>query len=348
MKNKKFWWLGGLVALAVIAGCTGLGNHDKSPRVTAIEIPRDTTDKKQYPPQCDASCQKIWDEMSAEERIAHLITQVEVSDSEIAWQTRRADALMASAASASQGSSSIMRSQARATKVPLPAPALPASSPAATSGPSTSPVVIPVFPARKASVVKSLDGFDTFGYRKGELVYSPWWGGDKKVSMTEQVTTFRYQCTRLISGTQHVATIRVTTAVSPSLIWEADYHRLVAIYGAVGTKGGNKDVVNGEDVIFGASTYLGQYQEMLCEMIARKSLADILIDPSAGLASGLGNLIRQDASAPWEMKIQTVRVELPDELLRALALKGIEPAPKAVTPPCGPAPKKPIPICTRK
>ena len=112
-------------------------------------------------------------------------------------------------------------------------------------------------------------------------------------------------------------------AISPSLLWETDYHRLVSRHGANSGKHVNKNVVSAEDVIAGAKTYVGQHQEKLCQFASTKSLAELLRDPSLGAAEELNRYFRRDAKAEFDVLVQKTSVELPEALLRALALKGV-------------------------
>ena len=196
------------------------------------------------------------------------------------------------------------------------------------------------------STTGSSDWGHGFGYTDGVLMYSPWFGKLKGVLMTEQTVRLEYKCTALVKGTEHVATVVITAAVNPSLKVESDFHRLIAVYGAVGTKEGSKNMVNADDIRAGATTYLGQFQERLCGLIYGRSLKDLLKDPSIGYAEMLGRLVKQDLSSPFEVKVQTVRVVFPEEFLRALALKALEvpPAPKVVKKPAKPKVAKPVAV----
>ena len=191
------------------------------------------------------------------------------------------------------------------------------------------------------STVGSLDAFDTFGYRDGQLQYRPWTRPNKSVDMTEHAVQLGYRCTGLIPGTQHTAVVEVVAAVNPSLLWETEYHRLVAIYGAIGTKGGNKNIVNKDDVATGVVSYIGQQHEAMCAQAAKKSLKDLLTDPSIGYAATLNESVKRDARSPFDIKVQTVRVILPEELLRSLALKGLPADPAPVAKPKKAAPQTP-------
>ena len=175
-----------------------------------------------------------------------------------------------------------------------------------------------------ASTVQSLDFGSTFGYVEGQLRYSPWFGARKSVHMGEQVILFTYKCSALIPNTEHTAMIAVTASVVPTIRWESEYHRFVSIYGAYGTKGGNKDIVTGSDVHAGAITYVGQWQEHMCAIAKKMSANDILSDNSITFAGELTKLIKRDAMSPFEIRTQTAKVVLPEELLRALAKKGLE------------------------
>lgn len=174
-----------------------------------------------------------------------------------------------------------------------------------------------------ASVVGSL-GWHGFGYENGQLVDNPWFGKTKKVDMGEQVLTLVYNCSTLIAGTQHVPMVNVVTALSPSHLWETDFHRLVAIYGGLSNNLADKDIVTKLDLFMAASTYIGQHQEEMCALAAKKSLKEMLASPSLSFAVDLSDMTRFDKASPFDLKVQTVKVVLPEELLRALALKAIE------------------------
>lgn len=190
--------------------------------------------------------------------------------------------------------------------------------------------------------VGDLNLSNSFGYSKGMLIYKPWvFGHEKTVDMGEQISTTGFKCPKLIDGTEHTVTVNVTVAFNPSLLWETEYHRLVAVYGALGTPNGNKNIVNKDDTKAGLVTYLGQWQEALCGAVAKKSTKELLTDPSVGLTPSLSEQIKADQRAPFEIKIQTTRAILPEEFLRKLALKGLEkPAPVPVVK--KPAAKKPV------
>lgn len=186
--------------------------------------------------------------------------------------------------------------------------------------------------------VGDLNLSNSFGYSKGMLIYKPWvFGYEKTVDMGEQISTPSFKCSKLIDGTEHTVTVNVTAAFNPSLLWETEYHRLVAVYGALGTPKGNKDIVNKDDLKAGLITYLGQWQTFLCDSSTKKSVKELLVDPSIDATPSLAERIKADLRAPFEVKVQTIRVVLPDELLRKLAAKALEkPAPVPV-----PAVKKP-------
>ncbi|TXH02031.1 MAG: hypothetical protein E6R05_04795, partial [Candidatus Moraniibacteriota bacterium] len=278
--SSRYLGVFALVSAVVFAvGCTALGGREESPPKkrgpTAIVIPQDQSPaaKKNYPPQCDAECQKIWDQMLPEERTAHLIRQIEVLDGEVDLQTRRADTA-ASAASAAKGGCKTAqpkpvpkKKEAKScgsTTAALPAPA--ASAPAIVSAPVpvTSAASAPAFKLadpvteRRTSMVGSYDWvWDRFGYTNGQLVYRPYWGGNKSVYMTEQMADPSYECPRLrVPETDHVLRVKVTAAVNPSLLWETDYHRLVSIYGGLSGHN-NPNTVTAADVKMGVKTYLG-------------------------------------------------------------------------------------------
>lgn len=196
------------------------------------------------------------------------------------------------------------------------------------------------------STVGSLDRFDTFGYRDGQLLYRPWTSPNKSVEMTEHAVQLGYRCTGMIPTTQHTAVIEVVAAVNPSLLWEIEYHRLVAIYGAIGTKNGNKNIVNKDDVAVGVMSYIGQQHEVMCAQAAKKSLKDLVTDPSIGYAATLNDLVKRDARSPFDIKVQTVRVMLPEELLRSLALKALSADPAPVAKPKKVVPKPAAPATT--
>lgn len=345
--SSRYLGVFALVSAVVFAvGCTALGGREESPPKkrgpTAIVIPQDQSPaaKKNYPPQCDAECQKIWDQMLPEERTAHLIRQIEVLDGEVDLQTRRADTA-ASAASAAKGGCKTTQLKAVAKKKeakscggttavpPPPAASAPAIVPAPV--PVTSAASAPAFKLgdpvteRRASTVGSYDWvWDRFGYTIGQLVYRPYWGANKSVYMTEQMVDPSYECPRLrVPETDHVLRVKVTAAVNPSLLWETDYHRLVAKHGATSGKHADKNVVSADDIKKGVERYIGQHQEALCQLAATKSLADLLRDPSLGAADGLNHRFQRDAKAEFEVAVQTTSVELPEALLRALALKGV-------------------------
>lgn len=336
-----------LVAITTFFGCTALSDHgEQKPRATAIVIPQDAlagqAGKTKYPPQCDTQCQKIWDTMSSEERTTHLIRQVEVLDDEVALQAQRADAAASAAGASSKGGCLIQRpnmlAKQRGAKsvcgtaavVATPAasavsqPMLAVSSLAPVASAPTFKLADPVT-ERRTSTVGSYDWmWDRFGYTDGQLVYRPYSGANKSVHMTEQGVELSYECPQLrVPETDHVLRVRVTAAVSPSLLWETDYHRLVAKHGATSGKHTNENFVSAEDVAVGAKTYVGQHQEKLCQLAATKSLADLFRDPSLGAAEELNRYFRRDARAEFDVLVQKTNVELPEALLRALALKGV-------------------------
>lgn len=334
--------------VALVVGCTALGGRDQRPRATAIVIPHQGDQslpaeegKTQYPPQCDVACQKIWDKMSPEERTAHLITQVEVSDQEIDYQKRRAD-IAVSAASASQGGCKTAQPKPAAKKqakpcgsttVATPAPAASvASQPAlAIALPAAFVASVPAFkladPVTERRVSKEVgvyNDWNVFGYRDGFLLYRPYplFGFNKSVYVTQQIVELSYECAYLrVPETDMLLKVKVAAAVNPSLLWEADYHRLVAIYGAIGGLHANKDVVTAEDVKKGVERYIGQHQEALCRLASAKSLNDILQDPSLGSAEELNRYFRRDAGAAFDVLVQTTEVDLSKDDYRVIALK---------------------------
>lgn len=346
MKISRFQGVFALVSIIVLAvGCTALGGYEESPPQkrgpTAIVIPQDQSlvAKKNYPPQCDAECKKIWDKMSPEDQQAHLFRQIEVLDDEVELQTRRADAA-ASAASAAKGGCKTAQPKAVAKKKDVKPcggtaaalPAAPAASAAAivpAPVPVTSAASAPAFKLadpvteRRASTVGSYDWmWNNFGYTSGQLVYRPYWGGNKSVYMTQQIVAIPYECPRLrVPETDKPLKVKVTAAVSPSLLWESDYHRLVAIYGAISEKHADKNVVTAADVEKGAQRYVGQHQEALCRLATAKSLDDILRDPSLGAAEELNRYFRRDAQAPFDVLVQTSEVDLTKDDYRAIGLK---------------------------
>lgn len=187
--------------------------------------------------------------------------------------------------------------------------------------------------------VGDLNLVNSFGYSKGMLIYKPWvFGYEKTVDMGEQTSMGYFNCPQMIAGTEQSAVFTITATFNPSLLWETEFHRLVAIYGALGTPNGNKNVVNKDDVKAGVLTYLGQWQEVLCRVVAQKSLKELLVDPTISI---FPSPVENNQQAPFEIKIQTVRAVLPEDFLRKLALKGLgkpAPAPVAKKPVAKPAP----------
>lgn len=330
--------------LAVVVGCASGGGREQSAGVRAIEIAppeASASAPKSYPPQCNAQCRQGWDEATPAEREAYLFRQIDVLDEEIAFQTRRADGAASAASAASAKCSAKKRPVAVKQKVATcnlaaptsPAPTAPAASqPTPAIVPSSAPVtsapaikLADPMPEQRASTIKSYDWmWDRFGYTGGFLVYRPYYGPNKSVFMTQQLHEFAYECPRLrVPETDHALRVKVLAAVNPSLLWETDYHRLVAIYGAIARPNGDKNVISAEDVILGSKTYIGQHQEVLCRIASTKSLVDLVRDPSIGAAEELNRFFRRDASSAFDVLVQTTTVELPKDLLRALALKGL-------------------------
>jgi hypothetical protein len=212
---------------------------------------------------------------------------------------------------------------------------IPALPPTAGGQPSRTIGDDLVAPTKQTAVaaVGSLDNWwDRLGYRDGMLQYRPFIGPNKSVDMTEQVVKIPYKCAVMIQGTEHLVTVLVQTAVSPSRLWESDFHRLVAVHAGTGTKKGNLNTVTGDDIMAGALVHLGQRQERMCQVASKKSLSALLDDPTAGFAEELN---KPDAGSPFLVKVQTTEVDLPKELLRALAKKGlaaVATAPKKVAP----------------
>ena len=204
------------------------------------------------------------------------------------------------------------------------------SAPISTNGVSTSSAIVIAAPTAR-SVVGDYNSFSgALGYRNGQLLSRPFFDRNKSADMTEQVVYLPYKCMAIIAGTEHVPTIVITATVNPSLLWEGEFHRLVAIYGNLADKSGDTNRVTKADIEAGVDSYIGQHQERLCGVVAKKSLKDMLADASGGFADELNGLIEADTRSPFKVKVQTTKIVLPEELLRALALKAVE---KLVTPP---------------
>ncbi len=197
------------------------------------------------------------------------------------------------------------------------------------------------------STVGDYYGINSFGYRDGMLISRPYFGQAKTVDMGEQMVTLPYKCTGFIVGTKHVPTVEVVAAVNPSLLWETEYHRLVAIYAALSTFGnggslGDRNIVTKADMKAGVTNYIGQWQERFCAEVGKKTLRDLIANSSFGYADVLNGLVKADARSPFEVKVQTVKVIGLEELTRSLALEALDTRPKAP----GPAkPKAITPIC---
>jgi len=196
-----------------------------------------------------------------------------------------------------------------------------------------------VFSATAQNVKPSLGALDGhgFGYEGGMLVYYPWFSPTKTVDFGQQQAVFKYKCSALLAGTEHVATVSIVTSLNPSKLWESDFHRFTAIYGGLADPKQDKNIVTKSDLNLAAKSYVGKESESLCDLVSKKSLKDLLRDTSLGQAASLNEKFEKDLKSPFEFQVQSVKAELPEELLRALALKGIEkPAPKV-------AYKKPAP-----
>ena len=164
-----------------------------------------------------------------------------------------------------------------------------------------------------------------FGYARGWLVSDPVANPTKSVSASQQLITFTYNCTKVIVGTTTVARVEVVTAITPSKIWESgEFDRLVAVYGGTGSEEGDKNVVTASDVAVGAGRYLGQRQERICALVAGKSLRALVSNPGIGFAEELGKLLASDQRSPFEFQVQTTKVVLPEELMREIALRGLD------------------------
>lgn len=337
MKISRFHTALAIVAALVITvGCAAVGGRDEeSPSQrrgpSAIEIlppalpvePEVGPDG--YSLNCKTDfCRQAWDQMRG--------------------VSSRAIAPAASAASASsQGGCPVVRLKLAKKKEAKPCPgttAVPLASAASQSAPAIVPAApLPPAPAASAPAFKLADPltervvskqvgsydwvWDRFGYTDGQLVYRPYYGTNKSVYMSSQEASFSYACPRLrVPETDHALRIKVTAAFNPSLLWETDYHRLVAIYGSIARPNGDKNIVAAEDVVLGVKTYIGQHQEVLCRLAGTKSLDELLHDPSLGAAGELNRYFRRDAHSAFDILVQTTSVELPEELLRALALKG--------------------------
>lgn len=330
--SSRYLGVFGLVSAVVFAvGCTALGDRDeesppqkRGPSAIEIPLPMAPADPNQgeYPPNCITDyCREAWDRMR--DRLSPQAVPPAVSAASAAkggCKTAQPKPVPKKKEAKSCGS----------TTAALPAPA--ASAPAIVSAPVpvTSAASAPAFKLadpvteRRTSMVGSYDWvWDRFGYTNGQLVYRPYWGGNKSVYMTEQMADPSYECPRLrVPETDHVLRVKVTAAVNPSLLWETDYHRLVSIYGGLSGHN-NPNTVTAADVKMGVKTYLGQHQEALCRFAATKSLPELLRDPSLGAAEELNRYFRRDARSPFDILVQTTSVELPEPLLRALALKGV-------------------------
>lgn len=337
--SNRYWGVLALVSAVVLAiGCTALGGRDQRPRATAIVIPQDApADKvgnKQYPPQCDVACQKTWDGMSTEERTAHLVAQIEVSDKEIDFQTRRAD-IAASAASAARGGCKTAQPKPAAKKQAKPCGSATVATPPPAASVASQPALppdiatftaVPAFKLadpvteRRTSTVGSYDWmWNRFGYTKGLLVYKPYYGDSKSVYMTEQVADLtKFECPRMkISGTTEQLVIQLRAAFKPSLLWETDYHRLTAIYGGAD----NKNIVRDIDVRNGVENYLLQHVEALCQYAATKPIAELLRGELVGAAAALNAYVRKDATVPFDILVHTTRVVVPQAFVDGLAEK---------------------------
>lgn len=194
------------------------------------------------------------------------------------------------------------------------------------------------------SKVESFTFINRFGYRDGQLLYKPLMGKNKAVYMSEQTTQLLYKCSALVANTQHSIFVEVVAAVAPSVIWESEYHRLVAVY----AKGDDKNEVTANDVMSGVANYVGQWQERMCTM-AKRSVNDFLSDPGLVFAEVLTEIAAEDVRSPFDIKVQTVKVILPDELVRAVAVGQVKVQPPSVKKPeSKPTPKPPVKQASKK
>lgn len=200
-----------------------------------------------------------------------------------------------------------------------------------------------VFAQTAHTPVGNLGLLNNFGYSSGKLVYGQWWKPDKSVEMGEQASAPEWKCPKLIEK-EEALTIKVTVAFNPSILWEMEYHRLVAIYGALGTPNGNKDIVTKDDLKAGLVTYLGQWQKDLCVKATQKSIKELLVDPSVDTVPPLSGQIKADLRSPFEIKIQMIEAIPPKALVNMWALKGLEKSTPAPAPAVKKAAPTPVPV----
>ena len=332
MHISKYWGVALLLAIVTtVIGCSALGGGEKRRGPTAIEIPRGdqlvTIEGKRIVP-------KLEDHLSYRQVPEEILKE---HDRLIGESKKLLDMQVPSPAELCKRSGKVWKEGTCASTLQSNNKSVdPSALPWSMMAKSTTDVVSPSKAAsavHQSSKVGAYDFWTHFGYDSGKLVYKPFFATSKSVAMTEQVVTLGYKCSALIPNTQHVATVEVTAAVKPSILFEDAFHRFVAAYATVGGKHDNKDIVTGADVEGGARTYLGKQQETACATLKERSLKDLLADPSMGLAKNLNGLIAEDSQSPFDIFVQTTKVELPEELLRSLAQKALE------TPP---APPKPI------
>ncbi len=164
--------------------------------------------------------------------------------------------------------------------------------------------------------------FDTFGYEGNSLVYSPWFGGNKVVHMAAEELSIGYTCTARLPETKRQAQVIVKVVANPSRDWEKEFHRRVAIHGNANGQ------VTAVEVKAGVTKQIGRFQELICAEVGKKSVKDLIQDPSLGLASRLNALIEKEQS-PFEMMVQATEMVRPKEYILDLALEHLnEPPPK--------------------
>ena len=263
-----------LVSMIVMfVGCSALGGRDEEPvpqrrGPTAIEIPLPVPQElvevsKDYPSNCTTDhCREAWDRMRDRLSPGALVPGDSVVSSSRGdgCKTDRPKIVVAI-------KKKVVKPLCGSTTAATPAPvASTASLPPDIATFASTPTFKLADPLteRHISRVGSYDSmWDSFGYTNGQLVYRPSFGANKSVFMTEQVADLtKFECPRMkIAGTTEQLAIQLRAAFKPSLLWESDYHRLVAIYGGAD----NKNIVRDIDVRNGVESYLLQHVEALCQ-----------------------------------------------------------------------------------
>ena len=295
MKKNLMGALALLGVVSLVVGCTALsGGKDSDVVITSVRRPELQVEQDIKPPQ---PAEEFMDDKKKGSGKFE-ITGRRLNPPDLPWPDVKAAKKDDCCCSATK----------KAAPKPTVSPAAKQACPALTVASASvatpvTPIPVVVTPAPRFTLGKPLAPYQTSSVGdRVELKYKDgwftrfaffWWSTDKRVYMTQQKTTHRFECGAF--------SVDLDLLTNPSRRWEIEFDRSVAIHATTGGMNNAREAVDPTDVIAGARAMLSGHTETICAFVA--GLPENVVPGAAGIATEFNRYVKEDPGSLFDVVV---------------------------------------------